>query len=115
MWGYLAAMIPRVALFMVLVLAGCQIPAAGKFEQMRKGMTESEVVALLGEPSSKARAQLSKSGQVDVPAHWQYGDNLSTFATDAMFQDQPPSDRVWVVFFDADGKTTTWQKPAWDH
>ncbi len=93
---------------------GCQIPAAGKFEQLRKGMSESEVVALLGQPSSKTPPQMNKNGQVDVPAFWQYGDNLSTFATGAMFKDQPPSDRVWVVFFDADGRTTSWQKPAWD-
>ncbi len=77
-------------------------------------MDEAEVTALLGKPSSRTVAQLNKNGQVEVPASWQYGDNLSTLSTNAMFKDQPPSDRVWVVFFDANGKTTSWQKPAWD-
>lgn len=97
-----------------ITLNACQIPAAGKFEQLQKGMDEAAVTALLGTPSSRTPAVMNKNGQVDAPASWQYGDNLSTIATGAMFKDQPPSDRVWVVYFDADGKTTSWQKPSWD-
>lgn len=98
---------------MTLALSACQIPAAGKFEQLRKGMSQEEVVALLGEPSSRASAQLAKDGKVAIPAFWQYGDNLSTMASAAMFKDQPPSDRVWAVFFDEQGRTIAWQAPAW--
>ena len=99
---------------LAFILTACQIPEAGKFEQLHKGMSESEVISLLGEPSSRSPAQLNKSGQVVGQASWQYGDNLSTLSSNAMFKDQPPSDRVWVIFFDGDGKTTSWQKPAWD-
>lgn len=99
---------------MGIILTACQIPSAEKFEQLHKGMDEAAVTALLGTPSSRTPALMNKSGQVDVPASWQYGDNLSTIATGAMFKDQPPSDRVWVVFFDADGKTIGWQQPAWN-
>lgn len=77
-------------------------------------MSESAVVTLLGEPSSRYPAQLNKSGSIDVPARWQYGDNLSSLASSAMFQDQPPSDRVWVIFFDAAATVSGWQKPEWD-
>lgn len=108
-------MIQRIILYSIaFILTGCQIPQAGQFEQLHKGMSEAEVVALLGEPSSRTAPQLNKNGQVVGQASWQYGDNLSTMSTNAMFKDQPPSDRVWVVFFDSDGKTTSWQKPAWD-
>jgi len=101
-------------LFVCAMLTSCQIPDAGKFSQLHKGMDEAQVITLLGQPSSRTPAQLNKNGQVDVPASWQYGDNLSTFTTSAMFKDQPPSDRVWVVFFGPDGKTAAWQKPSWD-
>lgn len=94
-------------------LAGCQTPAQGTFDQLHKGMDQAAVLALVGEPSSRYPAQLNKSGAVDVPARWQYGDNLSSIASSAMFQDQPPPERVWVIFFDEQGKTISWQVPAW--
>ncbi len=96
------------------IVAACQTPHAGTFDQLQRGMSESAVVTLLGEPSSRYPAQLNKSGSIDVPARWQYGDNLSSLASSAMFQDQPPSDRVWVIFFDAAATVSGWQKPEWD-
>lgn len=99
---------------LALLLAACQVPAADKFAQLHKGMSESEVIQLLGEPSSRSPVQRSAAGTVTIPAYWQYGDNLSTLASSAMFQDQPPSDRVWAVYFDEQGRTIGWKKPAWD-
>ncbi len=97
-----------------LVLGGCQIPSDEKFSQLHKGMSEADVVALLGEPSSRQPASHGRDGTIAVPAFWQYGDNLSTFASSAMFKDQPASDRVWAVYFDAAGRVSSWQRPAWD-
>ncbi len=96
------------------IVAACQTPAAGTFDQLQRGMNETAVIKLVGEPSSRYPAQLNKSGAIDVPARWQYGDNLSSLASSAMFQDQPPPDRVWVIFFDAAGTVSGWQKPEWD-
>ncbi len=96
------------------LICSCQSPRQGSFEQLHNGMDQSKVIALLGEPSSKYPAQLNANGSIDVPARWQYGDNLSSLASSAMFQDQPPPDRVWVVYFDASGAVSGWQKPYWE-
>ena len=98
----------------VLILSGCQVPSDEKFSQLHTGMTEAEVVTLLGEPSSRQVAARGRDGTVNVPACWQYGDNLSTFASGAMFKDQPASERVWAVYFDAEGRVSRWQRPSWD-
>ncbi len=96
------------------LVSGCNTPQHGTFEQLHKGMDQPAVLALVGEPSSRYPAQLNKSGAIDVPARWQYGDNLSSLASSAMFQDQPPSERVWVIFFDGSGNVSEWQKPHWE-
>ena len=98
----------------VLVLGGCQITSKERFSQLHAGMSESEVVALLGEPSSKQPAAHGRDGTVAIPAFWQYGDNLSTLVSGAVFKDQPASERVWAVYFDAEGRVSSWQRPAWD-
>ncbi len=77
-------------------------------------MSQGEVIALLGEPSSRHAATRTALGEPSIPPYWQYGDNLSTLATGAMFRDQGASDRVWVVEFDAEGKVAKWQRPSWD-
>ncbi|MSR45130.1 MAG: hypothetical protein EXS15_07240 [Phycisphaerales bacterium] len=94
-------------------ICACQTPAPGALEQLREGMNESEVVSIMGDPSSRYPAQLNKSGSIDIPARWQYGDNLSSIATSSMFQDQPPPSRVWVIYFDASARVSGWQKPEW--
>lgn len=99
---------------LALGAVACQVPSAEKFAQLQRGMTETEVAALLGKPSSKHAASMGPGGVTRVPACWQYGDNLSTLATGAMFKDQPASDRVWAIYFDAEGRVTTWQRPSWD-
>jgi hypothetical protein len=96
------------------ILAGCQVPNAELFSQLRVGMGQDEVIRLLGEPSSRHPASINATGAQAIPAYWQYGDNLSTLATGAMFQDQPASDRVWAIYFDGDGRVARWQRPAWD-
>ena len=98
----------------LMVVAACHTPAPGTFERLKEGMDRTEVLALMGEPSSRYPAQVNASGEIVVPARWQYGDNLSSIATSSMFQDQPPPERVWVIYFDASGSVSGWQKPEWE-
>ncbi|MGA1707980.1 MAG: hypothetical protein ACO4CI_04735, partial [Phycisphaerales bacterium] len=71
--------------------------------QISAGMSEAEVLELLGEPSSKVK--VPAWGEQAGYVRWQWNDNLSTLATGAMFPDTVP-DRVLAVSFDAEGKVT---------
>jgi hypothetical protein len=63
-------MIQRIILCgLAFILTACQIPEAGKFEQLHKGMSQSEVISLLGEPSSRSPAQ-RPSGWTGFMAIW---------------------------------------------
>ena len=77
-------------------------------------MDKSQVIALLGEPSSRYPA-IPESG--DGPARderWQFGDNLSSLATSATFADQDAPENVWVVYFGPDGRVSRWRPPEWE-
>ena len=108
---------PVIALLLALPIAllvqSCQTPDQGRFEQLRKGMQDCEVMTLLGKPSSKTPAVTGKDGKVISPASWNYGDNLSTLASGTMFKDQPPPENVWSVFFGPDGRVSGWRTPNW--
>jgi hypothetical protein len=73
------------------------------------GMSEAEVLELLGEPSSKVKVPVwgEQAGHV----RWQWNDNLSTLATGALFPDAVP-DRVLAVSFDAEGRVVAWRMPT---
>ena len=54
--------------------------------------------------------RLDEDGVAIAGPRWQYGDTLSTVTTAAAFPDTVP-DRVWVVWFDSEGRVMTWRPP----
>ncbi len=101
---------------MVLVLVGlvpaaCAPPHESSFGLLQAGMSEAEVCDLLGDPSVVVPAETGEDGAVIAGPRWQYGDTLSTMATAGTFPGTVP-DRVWVVWFDADGRVLTWRPPV---
>lgn len=107
-WLKLAA-----AAALLLTAAACETPQyEANFGRIRPGMTQSEVEALLGKPSSTF-AERREDGQAVVPqTRWQYGDNLSTLATGAVYPGGAPQ-RVWVVYFNAAGAVDSTRAPDW--
>jgi outer membrane protein assembly factor BamE (lipoprotein component of BamABCDE complex) len=95
----------------VAPLASCNRPTTAQFDAVHRGMTEDEVRALLGNPSSTAQLPPSIAAQAGYVARWHYGDNLSSLATNAAFPDTPDS-RVFVVFFDAEGRVVDSRAPT---
>ena len=76
-------------------------------------MTADEVRGLLGEPSVVVPGETGEGGARITGPRWQYGDNLSTIATAATFPRTVP-DRVWVVWFDVDGRVMSRREPLWE-
>ncbi len=99
-------------------LAGCDSPQyEQRWERLHTGMTQGEVEALLGKPSSVHVPKKRSEGAEDAsgPARgerWQYGDTLSSLATGAMFPDEA-DERAWIVFFGQDGKVTGYRAAGW--
>jgi hypothetical protein len=89
---------------------GCSPPHESGFELLQVGMTEGEVRDLLGGPSVMVPAETGDDGEIIAGPRWQYGDTLSTMTTAAAFPATVP-DRVWVVWFDAEGRVMTWRPP----
>jgi outer membrane protein assembly factor BamE (lipoprotein component of BamABCDE complex) len=89
-------------------LAACTSAWRDHGSLVEPGMSEAEVVELLGEPSSKV--DVPAWGNRPAVARWQWNDNLSTLATGAMFPDTVP-DRVLAVVFDADGRVVEVVEP----
>ena len=77
-------------------------------------MDKSQVVALLGEPSSRYPAIPPSDRAPAREERWQFGDSLSSLATSAAFADQDAPGNVWVVYFGADGRVTRWRPPEWE-
>lgn len=75
-------------------------------------MTQDQVRELLGKPSVIVPPRTDVDGTVLRGARWQYGDNLSTWTTSAVFPDTEP-DRVWIVWFDPKGHLIGSQSPSW--
>jgi hypothetical protein len=103
---------------LVAVVATAALEACGpsrtQFAGLRPGMDKTQVVSLLGEPSSRYPAIAARE---DAPAReerWQFGDNLSSLATSATFADQDAPENVWVVYFGADGHVSHWRPPSWE-
>ena len=95
---------------LLLATAGCSIPGESRFDAIRAGWTETDVRKAVGEPSVVVPATLDEYGLVIDGARWQYGDTLSTMTTAATFPRTVP-DRVWVVWFDAEGLVRRTRRP----
>ncbi|MCA9286646.1 MAG: outer membrane protein assembly factor BamE [Phycisphaerales bacterium] len=95
---------------LALVLGGCNWPKAAAWDEVETGMTEEQVRELLGSPSSVHAVPEDLRDTRDFAGWWQYGDNLSSRATNAVFPDQPDN-RVWVVFLSAEGRVVGKRPP----
>jgi hypothetical protein len=102
---------PAALVALMLTLVGCSPPHESGFGLLQSGMSETEVRELLGSPSVVVPAETGDDGAVIAGPRWQYGDTLSTMTTAATFPATVP-DRVWVVWFDADGRVLTWRPPV---
>lgn len=100
---------------MALIPCGCSQPHEGAFHSLHNGMTRQQVRELLGEPSTTFYETEKSRGEVDnvYEERWQYGDNFSTRATGAIFPENAP-DRVWVIYFDAQGRVSGFREPLPD-
>ncbi|MAC18201.1 MAG: hypothetical protein CMJ23_00695 [Phycisphaerae bacterium] len=106
--------IPLRSLLVVIVILvlqpGCGSKARSGFDSLRAGMTEAQVRELLGEPSVVIPGEAGEDGAVISGPRWQYGDNLSTITTAAVFPRTVPQ-RVWAVWFGTNGEVLTWRAP----
>jgi len=93
---------------------GCETKYQDNWGKVHTGMTKQEVEALLGEPSSKYTAK-EVDGEVIIPEdRWQYGDNLSTLATGALFPSQAHP-RAWAISFGPSGRVSQIQAADFDN
>lgn len=92
---------------------GCESQYQENWSRVRAGMTKEQVEHLLGPPSSKYQAKTEDGKVIIAQDRWQYGDNLSTLATGAMFPEEPHP-RAWSIKFDSYGKVTEIQVPEWE-
>ena len=97
----------------VAAISACG-PSRAQFAGLRAGMDKAQVVALLGEPSSRYPAIAASPDGPAREERWQFGDNLSSLATSATFADQDAPDNVWVVYFGPDGCVSRWRPPEWE-
>lgn len=104
-------LLATVAFSLLGVLGGCASGVRAHFQELRVGLTTTEVEALLGRPSVVIPPERAEDGTVLHGARWQYGDNLSTTTTAAAFPRTVP-DRVWVVWFDPQGLVRSWRPPV---
>ncbi len=95
-----------------LTLIACESQYQENWDRLKPGMTKTQVEDLLGQPSSRFE-QRADNGKVIVPEErWQYGDNLSTLATGALFPSEAHP-RAWVVYFDEKGQVRAFRKADW--
>jgi len=91
------------AALVLLPFAGCATPPAEVFAAIRPGMTQDEVVAALGEPSSRHRVPGDERALRGYAERYHYGDTIGSLASQVIFSDLPDP-RVWSVLFDAEGR-----------
>ncbi|MSR19217.1 MAG: outer membrane protein assembly factor BamE [Phycisphaerales bacterium] len=94
-------------------LTGCESQCQQQFASLKNGMTRAQVEELLGKPSSKFEPSEEPGATLLSQERWQYGDNLSTLVTGAMYPTGAP-DRVWVVYFDDQGLVSSMHPPVWE-
>ncbi len=98
----------------LLCLQACESKYQDNWGKVHTGMTKQEVESLLGEPSSKYQAK-EVDGEVIIPEdRWQYGDNLSTLATGALFPSHPHP-RAWAISFGPSGRVSQIQAADFDN
>lgn len=96
----------------LMLSPGCTQRHEASFGGLEQGMTRDQVRELLGAPSTTfyATEELRAEAGGAYRERWQYGDTISTRATGAMFPESAP-DRVWVVFFDEEGRVDSFREP----
>ena len=102
----------RITSGIFLLLASCSMDKIDQFDAVQVGMTHTEVRETLGAPSSTFSREVDESGRVVRLERWQYGDTPGTIATGALFSEHP-SRRVWVVYFDMEGRVMKVVEPDW--
>lgn len=91
-------------------IASCTPPrVADGFARVGPGMSRDEVVAILGEPSSRWTLVEARDGIDGERLQW--GDSLSSLASGAAFRGAP--ERAWSVVFGADGRVVEAVAPRW--
>jgi hypothetical protein len=106
---------PRLGLSLVLLAALPLLPGCAsqrvvdRFRDVSVGMTRDEVVALLGEPSSKWPLNPKFDGMTGERLQW--GDGLSSLASSAVHHGKP--DRAYCVDFDDAGTVVSKAAPTW--
>jgi len=102
----------------VPALAGCESPRyETNWNRIHAGMTRAEVESMLGQPSSTyvpppADPNAERRRSPARGERWQYGDNLSTLATGAVFPSEAHP-RAWVVYFDEKGNVRSFRAADW--
>jgi len=111
---YAAAMHVRsfIVALACIVAAGCESRHQENWSRLKPGMTKTQVEDLLGEPSSRYEPRKENGKVVVAEERWQYGDNLSTLATGAMFPSEAHP-RAWVVYFDEKGNVSSFRAADW--
>ena len=95
---------------MALLLASCASQrVVDRFAEITPGMGRDEVIAILGEPSSRWTLSQKLDGVAGERLQW--GDGLSSLASSAMYRGKP--DRAYCVDFDMSGKVIETAAPAW--
>ncbi|MFM1822417.1 MAG: hypothetical protein RI967_683 [Planctomycetota bacterium] len=99
------------AVFVILAFVAACAPArvADGFGRVAPGMSRDEVVAILGEPSSRWALVEARDGLDGERLQW--GDSLSSLASGAAFRGAP--ERAWSVIFDAGGSVVEAVPPRW--
>jgi hypothetical protein len=96
-------------ILLLLVPAGCAAPPyAANWNDLEAGMSQSDVLALLGEPSSRVR--LEQPGGRVARERWQYGDDSTSAASPTGLGIAAPED-VFVVTFGTDGTVSSFRRP----
>jgi hypothetical protein len=93
-------------------LFACDSRYQENWDRLKVGMTRSQVEDLLGEPSSRYEPRTEDGKVVILEERWQYGDNLSTLATGAMFPSEAHP-RAWVVYFNEKGNVRAFRAADW--
>ncbi len=80
-----------------------------RFGAVTVGMTKDEVIALLGQPSSRWTLSQKLDGLAGERLQW--GDGLSSLASSAIYRGKP--DRAYCVDFDEAGRVQSKAEPIW--
>ncbi len=97
---------------MVIASLSCESVYQENWGRLKPGMTKEQVEELLGSPSSHYEPRSEDGRVIIAQERWQYGDNLSSLATGAMFPSEAHP-RAWVVYFNEQGQVTSFRAADW--